>query len=155
MPKRTEIDHGNPFEAFRRLVYLHNVQQLAPQMGLKPGTLYNKADADAESHNQPTLRDVVQLTRLTGDTRVLDALCEMFDRAAFDVTPHAQASDDALLELIARMGVESGEFHAAVLQALVSHKFTVADLQAIRAEAFDLVGALMTLVQRVEGLLDE
>jgi hypothetical protein len=155
MPKRTEIDHGNPFEAFRRLVYLHNVQQLAPQMGLKPGTLYNKADADAESHNQPTLRDVVQLTRLTADTRVLDALNEMFDRAAFDVAPHAQASDEALLELLARMGVESGEFHAAVLQALVSHKFTVADLQAIRAEAFDLVGALMTLVQRVEGLLDE
>jgi len=155
MPKRTEIDHGNPFEAFRRLVYLHNVQQLAPQMGLKPGTLYNKADADAESHNQPTLRDVVQLTRLTADTRVLDALNEMFDRAAFDVAPHAQASDEALLELIARMGVESGEFHAAVLQALVAHKFTRADLQAIRAEAFDLVGALMTLVQRVEGLLDE
>lgn len=155
MPKRSEIDHGNPFEAFRRLVYLHNVQQLAPQMGLKPGTLYNKADADADSHNQPTLRDVVQLTRLTADTRVLDALNEMFDRAAFDVAPHAKASDEALLELIARMGVESGEFHAAVLEALVAHKFTRADLQAIRAEAFDLVGALMTLVQRVEGLLDE
>lgn len=155
MPKRSEIDHGNPFEAFRRLVYLHNVQQLAPQMGLKPGTLYNKADADADSHNQPTLRDVVQLTRLTADTRVLDALNEMFDRAAFDVAPHAQVSDEALLELIARMGVESGEFHAAVLEALVSHKFTRADLQSIRAEAFDLVGALMTLVQRVEGLLDE
>jgi hypothetical protein len=155
MPKKDEIDHANPFEAFRRLVYLHDVKRLAPQMGMKPGTLWNKADADTDSHNQPTLRDVVSLTQLTGDTRVLDALNEMFGRAAFDVSPHAQASDDALLELITRMGVESGEFHAAVLQALVAKKFTVADLQAIRAEAFDLVGALMTLVHRVEGLLDE
>lgn len=155
MPTRTELDHANPFEAFRTLVYRHGVPELARELGQRPGTLYNKADADADSHNQPTLRDVVQVTRLTGDTRVLDALNEMFDRAAFDVAPHAQASDEALLELIARMGVESGEFHAAVLEALVAHKFTRADLQAIRAEAFDLVGALMTLVKRVEGLLDE
>lgn len=155
MPAKTEVDHANPFEAFRRLVYLHDVPRLAPQLGMKAGTLYNKADADTDSHNQPTLRDVVALTRLTGDTRVLDALNEMFGRAAFDAVPQADASDEALLELITRMGSESGQFHAAVRHALVSKKFTVSDLQSIRAEAFDLVSALMTLVVRVEGLLDE
>lgn len=155
MPKRTEVDHANPFEAFRHLVYLHDVPTLARDMGLRPGTLYNKADADAESHNQPTLRDVVQITQRTGDTRVLDALNEMFDRAAFDVAPLTHASDEALLELITRMGTESGEFHKAVHDALVNRDFTRKHLQQIRGEAFDLVGALMTLVARVEGLLDE
>jgi hypothetical protein len=155
MPMKDEIDHANPFEAFRRLVYLHNVPKLAPQMGMKPGTLYNKADADAESHNQPTLRDVVALTRLTGDTRVLDALNEMFDRAAFDVAPHSAASDEALLELLLTLGNESGEFHGAVRQALASKRFGRADLQRIRGEAFDMVSALMTLTTRLEGLVDD
>lgn len=155
MPLKSEIDHANPFEAFRNLVYLHDVPKLAADMGMRPGTLYNKADADLDSHNQPTLRDVVMLTRQSGDFRVLDALNEMFDRAAFNVRPHACASDAALLELVTHMAVESGEFHSAVRQALLAKKFTAADLQRIREEAFDLVGALMTLVARVEGLLDE
>ncbi|MGE0350933.1 phage regulatory CII family protein [Hydrogenophaga sp.] len=155
MSKKPEIGAANPFEAFRNVVYLHDVPTLASDMGMRPGTLYNKADADHDSHNQPTLRDVVMVTRLSGDMRILDALNEMFNRAAFDVAPYACASDAALLELITKMGVESGEFHAAVRQALLAKKFTAPDLQRIREEAFDLVGALMTLVARVEGLLDE
>lgn len=55
----------SPFEAFRQLAYTFGVAELAQHMGLKPGTLYNKADADEETHHQPTLRDVVLATRLT------------------------------------------------------------------------------------------
>lgn len=155
MPRNHELDHANPFEAFRRLVYLHDVKRLAPQMGMKAGTLYNKADADTDSHNQPTLRDVVSLTQLTGDMRVLDALNELFGRAAFDVAPHAQVSDAALLELLTQLGIEKGEFHRALHTALADGKFTAKELQQIRATAFDMVGALMTLVARLEGLRDE
>lgn len=154
MRKQNELDHANPFEAFRQLVYLHDVKALAAQMGMKPGTLWNKADADADSHNQPTLRDVVALTQRTGDTRVVDALNEMFGRAAFDVAPHAQVSDSALLELLTQLGIEKGEFHQALHDALADGRFTVKELQLIRGRAFDLVSALMTLVARVEGLLD-
>lgn len=155
MPSKHEIDHANPFEAFRRVVYRHDVKRLAPQMGMKAGTLYNKADADTDSHNQPTLRDVVALTQLTGDTSVLDAMNEMFGRAAFDVAPHAQVSDSALLELLTKLGIEKGDFHKALHDALTDGKFSLQELQQIRATAFDLVGALMTLVARVEGLRDE
>jgi hypothetical protein len=58
---------------FRQLCYAHGVPALAEKMGLKPGTLYNKADSDDETHHQPTLRDVLLATRLTDDYRVLDA----------------------------------------------------------------------------------
>src|SRR3990167_3060622 len=114
---------ANPFEAFRQLVYTFGVVELAPQMGLKPGTLYNKADADEDTHHQPSLRDVVLATRLTGDMRVLDALNEHFGRASFDVTSMAQVSDEALLELLTKLGSESGEFHGALYAALVDKKF--------------------------------
>ena len=146
---------ANPFEAFRQLVYTFGVVELAPQMGLKPGTLYNKADADEDTHHQPSLRDVVLATRLTGDLRVLDALNEHFGRACFDCTPLTHISDEALLELLLTLHKESGEFHSVMRSALIDRNFNPASLNVIRAEAFDMVSALMTLVARLEGLLDE
>ena len=148
---------GSPQEAFRQLVYSHapGVADLALQMGLRPGTLYNKADADGESHHQPTLRDVVLATRLTGDLRVLDALEDAFGRAGFAVGDFSHCSDAALLELLAKVGAEHGEFHAALHFALLDKKFSAMELNKVRAEAFDAVGALMTLVARLEGLVDE
>jgi hypothetical protein len=146
---------GSPFEAFRQLVYTFGAIDLAQQMGVNPGTLYNKADADADTHHQPTLRDVMLATRLTGDMRVLDAMNESFGRAAFDVKPLAHVSDEALLELFLTLGKEVGEFHSAARAALMERNFNAQSLNSIRAEAFDLVSALMTLVTRLEGLLDE
>lgn len=152
---RVTADHpANVFEAFRQLAYSYGVPELAKAMGVKPGTLYNKADADGETHHQPTLRDVVLATELTADMRVLDALDEQFGRAAFDVRPMAQVSDEALLELLTKLGSESGQFHTALHRALIGKTFTPADLNCIRAEAFDMVSALMTLVKRLEGLVD-
>lgn len=154
MSKKCEA-HGNPYEAFKRLIYSNGVPYMARLMGLKPGSLYNKADADIESLAQPTLRDLVTATQNTGDCSVLDALDEMFGRAAFNTTGHENKSDQALLELLTALGRENGEFHCALHAALIDKKFSTQDLNLIRAEAFDLVSALMTLVHRVEGLVDD
>lgn len=145
---------ANPFEAFRQLAYSFGVVELATQMGLKPGTLYNKADADEDTHHQPTLRDVLLVTRLTQDMRVLDSLNEAFNRAAFDVSACAAKSDDALLELFTDYGAESGEFCAALRAGLRSKKFSAEDFVLIKSEALDVVASLMTLVHRLEGLVD-
>lgn len=146
---------SNPFEAFRQLVYTYGVVEMAQLMGLKPGTLYNKADADAETHHQPTMRDVILATRLSGDFRVLDSLNESFGRAAFDVSKSAEKSDDALLDLFTAYGAESGEFCTALRNGLRQKRFRADDFVHVRDEAMDVVAALMTLVHRVEGLVDE
>nr|WP_315242130.1 phage regulatory CII family protein [uncultured Albidiferax sp.] len=146
---------ANPFEAFRQVVYTAGAEALSTQMGMRTGTLYNKADADEDTHHQPTLRDVMLATRLTGDMRVLDAMNEAFGRAAFDVRPHTHTSDEALLELVCTLGAEHGQFHSVLRSALIDHNFNRHALNAIRAEAFDVVSALMTLVARLEGLLDD
>ena len=143
------------FQAFREVVYLAGVEQLASRMGYRPGTLYNKADASDDSHNQPTLRDVLLVTQITGDMRVLDALDETFNRAAYDCTEHETVSDEALLELLANLGAESGDFHRELASGLKQRKFSAEQMARIRAEAFDVVGALMTLVHRLEGYVDE
>lgn len=151
---KNETDFANPYEAFRRLV-LQRVQTLSPRMGLKPGTLWNKADADEDSRNQPTLRDVILVTSLTGDMAIIDSLNEMFGRATFDAKSHESTSDAALLELLTAMGIQKGKFHQALHHALVDGKFSQDELKLIRATAYDVIGALMTVVSRVEGLVDE
>jgi hypothetical protein len=146
---------ANPHEAFRQLCYAHGVPALAEKMGLKPGTLYNKADSDDDTHHQPTLRDVMLATRLTEDFRVLDALNEQFGRAAFDIRHTGRMSDEALLELVTGFGAETGDFHRVLRSALLDKRFSVLELAEIRGEALDVIEALMTLVHRLEGLVDD
>lgn len=144
----------SPFEAFRLVCATYGVKEMAERTGMKPGTLWNKCDADVESHHQPTLRDVIAVTRESGDLRVLDSLDRLFGRAAYDVTPGA-VSDAALLELLCRVGSDSGALHTAVGIALADGRFTQQDLVAVRVEAFDLVSSVLCFVQRLEGLVDE
>jgi hypothetical protein len=146
------------YEAFRELVYLQGargVEDAAAFLGIRTGTLYNKADASDDSHSQPTIKDLVQLTHFRADTRAIDALNEMFGRACFDAAKFASHSDEALLELLCTLGSEHGEFHGAVGRALADKRFTADEMANVRAEAFDVVSALMTLVARLEGLVDE
>lgn len=146
------------YEAFRQLVHLdgpRGVEKLADFLGLATGTLYNKADSRSDSHHQPTVRDLIQVTHYRADFRALDALNEHFGRASFDCAQFAGHSDEALLELLCTLGSEHGEFHGALAAALADKRFTPEALQRVRGEAFDVVSALMTLVARLEGLVED
>ena len=145
----------NPFEAFKLAVYRFGVAELAAQLGYRPGTLYNKADADADSHAQPTLRDVVLVTRLTGDHSILDSLDRMFDRVAYAVKPNQPVSDEALLELLCKVGSEQGDLFSAVHLALQDQRMSRQDVERVRLEAHQLIAAVLAFVQRLEGLCDE
>lgn len=145
----------SPFEAFHRVVYEfpEGVKALAELMGRRPGVLYNKADADAESHHQPTLRDVIDVTRESGDTRILESLDRMFNRVGVQLPTGAQVlSDEALLELLCRVGSEHGDMHRALQKALEDGKFADWEVQAVRQEALDLIAAVVTFMHRLEGM---
>lgn len=150
--------HGRGvYEAFSAMVQrdgARGVEALAAFMGTRPGTLYNKANADDATHHQPTLRDLILVTHFLNDFSALDALNEQFGRVCFDCTPLENVSDAALLELACKLGKENGEFHGAMAAALAGN-FTRESLLRVRGEAFDVVAALMTLVARLEGLVDD
>lgn len=146
------------YEEFRQLVMgqgADGVVALASFLGQKPGTLYNKADAGDDSHNQPTVRDLIQATFFRGDLRCVHALARMFGQTCFDAAAYEDTSDEALLELLANLGKESGEFHGALGEGLRAKRFTPEMARRIRAEAFDVVSVLMTLVHRIEDYVDE
>lgn len=159
MPKRYALRRGRAadvFEAFRQAVMLSgDVPALAARMGCRPGTLYNKAEASDDSHNQPTLRDVVLVSQITGDMRIVEALAATFGRVTFDTTNQAGASDEELLHLLSDMGAETGEFHQALAQGLRARSFTPGVMRAIRGEAMDIVAALMTVLHRLEDLVQD
>lgn len=143
----------NPYEAFRLVVYSHGVKELAERLGMSPGVLYNKADANVESQAQPTLRDLVAVTRETGDVRVLESLNRLFGRASVELT-RAPASDAALLELLAHVASEHGAMCSALNLGLGEAGFTHAEFEAVRTEGLDLINAVLQFLQRLEGLVD-
>lgn len=144
----------SPFEAFRAVVTTYGVQDLADRLGMRKGVLWNKADADVESHHQPTLRDVIAITRETQDMRVLESLNRLFDRATLDLRP-VPASDEALLDLLLRVGSEKGQMAQALLSGYADKRFCRDDYMAVRAEAFDVINAVLAFLGRLEGLIDE
>ena len=144
----------SPFEAFRAVAVAYGVKDLAERLSMKPGTLWNKVDADVESHHQPTMRDVIAITRETQDMRILESMNRLFDRATIDLRP-GPVSDEAVLELLLRVSSEKGQMAQALRNGYADTRFCRDDYQAVRAEAFDLINAVLDFVQRLEGLVDE
>ena len=144
----------SPFEAFRVVATTFGVRELAELEGMRPGTLWSKVDADVESHHQPTLRDLIAVTRRTGDMRILESLNRMFDRATLDLRT-GPVSDEAVLELLLRVSSEKGQMAQALRNGYADKRFTQDDYQAVRAEAFDVINAVLDFVQRLEGLIDD
>lgn len=153
MLKKHEVP-VSPFQAFHRVVHAYGAKDLAEELGMRPGTLWNKADADVESHHQPTLRDVIAVTRHTGDMLVLESLNRMFNRATLDMRP-GPVSDAALLDLLCRVGSEKGQMAQALLNGYADGRFCREDYERVRGEAFDLINAVLDFLQRTEGLIDE
>lgn len=144
----------NPYEAFRLVAYTFGVKELAERLGMTPGVLYNKADASVESLAQPTLRDLIAVTRETGDMRVLESLNRLFGRASVELT-HAPACDVALLELLMAVGIEKGQMCEALRLGLEDTRFTRKEFEAVKSEGLDLVNAVLAFLARAEGLIDE
>lgn len=144
-------------QAFRELVYMgkDDVPQLAEFLGYRVGTLYNKADGGDEAHHKPTVLDLIRVTTYRQDLRAIHALAAMFDLACFDVAQFDCTSDEDLLALLTRLGAENGEFHNALHKGLAARRFSREAARQIRAEAFDVVTALMTLLRRLEDLVDD
>lgn len=153
MAKKHEVP-VSPFEAFHKVVHAYGAKDLAEELGMRVGTLWNKADADVESHHQPTLRDLIAITRHTGDMRVLESLNRMFHRATIDMRP-GPVSDAALLDLLCRIGSEKGEMVQRLRTGYADGRWSREDQEAVRGEAFDVINAVLDFVQRLEGLVDE
>lgn len=144
----------DPYEAFRSVVMDADVGDVAQVLGIPRGSLLNKVGGSLSSRAQPTLRDLIVVGKYTGDYRVAESLLRSFNRASFSLAS-GSVSDLALLELLARIGSENGQMYQALLNGYADRKFCRDDFEAVRAEAFDVITAVLNFVVRAEGLIDE
>lgn len=129
------------------------VQALAGKMGAPAGTLYNKLNPHESSHHKLTLQDVIQMTAITGDLRLLKALANTLGCVCFPVPNLHNVSDEALLELINSVGAEGGDFYRAVNVALGRKRPEPRDICRIHKEGLEFIGAIAEAMARTEGLL--
>lgn len=145
------------FQAFNRVVhdFPDGVEKLASRMAVSPGTLYNKANLNESSHHKPTLGDAVLATLATGDHRILHAFAATVGEVCFPLPDFSRVSDSALLELINAIGAEGGDFYRAVNDGMGDRRYTRADHDKVKTEAYEFIAAICEAVGRLEGLVDE
>jgi hypothetical protein len=130
-----------------------SVPALAAKMGMPAGTLYNKLNPHESTHHKLTLQDVIQITAITGDLRLLKALAQTLGCVCFPVPNLHHVSDEALLELINNVGAEGGDFYRAINVALGKKRPEAKDVARIHKEALEFIGAIVEAMTRTEGLL--
>lgn len=129
------------------------VPALAAKMGMPAGTLYNKLNPHESTHHKLTLQDVIQISAITGDLRVMKALAQTLGCVCFPVPNLNHVSDEALLELINNVGAEGGDFYRAVNVALGRKRPEPRDVASIHKEGLEFIGAIVEAMVRTEGLL--
>lgn len=141
-------------EAFRRTVYAWapGVEDLALRMGKTPGVLYNKANLNEPQHHQPTLQDAVVIQVVTGDKQITGAMARLMGGVFIDLTGITGEGDAALLDLVTAWMREQGELFASFHEAYGDGVIDAADFRKIRKEAFDVLQAVLSFLQRVQGL---
>lgn len=145
---------GDVQDAFYRVVHDRDVTKLANQMGISPGTLYNKANCNDTSHHKPTLGEAVLLTNLTGDKRIAQAFAVACGGVFLDLPDFSRLSDVALLEAFSEIAVQGGEFHAAFLGSLTDNRISRGEFNAIHAEAMQWIAAIGEALARIEGIAE-
>lgn len=146
-------------EAARGLVLDFDPAHLSALTGTPAGTLYNKVSDNPENNNKPTLAEGIVWTNLAVASGVADSLRipRAFAQACGGVFVPLHGlgavSDEALLDLVLRRGVEQGEFDEALSKCLEDGRISAEDYALLHREGFEAIGAFLELLYRLEGMV--
>lgn len=144
------------FQAAYRVAhdYPGGAVKLAEMMGINAGTFLNRVNPAQEEHKL-WLGDVVQMQVVSGDHRILHAMAGTLGEVCFTIPVLANVSDEALLELVCKIGAEGGDFYRVVNLGLNNQRFTRAHLAQIKQEGLEFIAAIAETMTRMEGLVDD
>ena len=142
-------------EAFHRVVLDHDVKQLAGQMGMSPGVLYNKANYhdNENNHNKPTLSDAIVLTNISGDKRIAQAFCYAVGGLYHELPDLSHLTLDALFMHILKIEVEGADFWHALHNALKDDdRIDAREYVRIEREAHEWIAAIFEGLARMKEM---
>lgn len=141
--------------AIHQMVHGYGPERLALHTGQSPRVISNKANPNGETTpHLATVADLLLWMKFARDFRPLLEMCRECSFIAFPMPDLSQVSDAALLEHLARIGQEGGEFHAALGHALQDRKLAASEVAKIEAEAHEWIAAIAEGVARIKGMVD-
>ncbi len=128
------------------------IPAVAARIGMSAGVLYNKLAGAEGSHHKLTVADCQQIFLATGRIEHLQALARAMNCVAFPVPDMSKCSDEALLELLAKVHEESGSYHHLLRHVLQDGQIDRGELAAMNKQVFEWIGAIVEAHARVKGL---
>ena len=142
-------------EAIYRFVQDHGAVELARKTGTSSTVIGNKANPDElTTPHLPTVADVLVWQQVTNDHSILRAEAYALGEVCFPLPDLSGVSDACLIEHLAKIGKEGGDFYRALGEGLNGKRFKPADLQRIRREANEWIAAIHEGCARMEGMVD-
>lgn len=142
-------------EAFYRVVHDRDVADLAAQMGMSPGVLYNKSSRNDNdnNHNKPTLADCIILTNLTRDMRIVQAFAHSVGGVFHELPDLSHLSTDALLMQILKIEQEGGDFYRVINSSLEKdNRISKGEYASIEHEAHEFIAAILEGLARMREM---
>lgn len=134
--------------------YPGGAEALAPRMGKSAKVLDSKVNRNEFRHHL-TLREAVQIMGLTGDHRMLRAICRHLGYLdPIRAVVYEGIADEQLLELVAA-ALESGDVSRSLVAALADGRVTQREFESFDEQTIEAMTALAELRDRLRGMVVE
>lgn len=131
-------------------------ESLAPRLGMSAAVLRNKVNTNNATHHL-TLREAVRISALTQDDRILRAAAAECGRVVLDLptADDTDASDMAVLEMVAAVWSKQGDLGTAIHQAFADGVLTPAEFEGIAGAVHRAQTKLTALLRRIESMVEQ
>ena len=134
--------------------YPGGAEALAPRMGKSAKVLDSKVSRNVSTHRL-TLHEAVQIMGLTGDHRMLRAICRHLGYLdPIRAVVYEGIADEQLLELVAA-ALESGDVSRSLVAAWFDGQVSQREFEAFDEQTIEAMTALAELRDRLRGMVVE
>lgn len=135
--------------------YPGGAEALAPRMGKSAKVLDSKVNPKVWTHHL-TLHEAVQIMGLTGDHRMLRAICRHLGYLdPIRAVVYEGIADEQLLELVAAVHSETGDVSRSLVAALADGRVTQREFESFDEQTIEAMTALAELRDRLRGMVVE
>lgn len=128
---------------------------LALRMGIKsPAVLNSKVNPNTETHHL-TLLEATKLMGITGDFRILQAICAAHGKAAIDLPDIPESHrDSCLMDTFLNLGIKKGDVTELFREMLADGRITRGEAIDMAKVIHDMHVLLATLEQQINTCIE-
>lgn len=136
--------------AFRDVCRGHvaGIEDLAARIGRQPRVLENKCNPESE-HHTPTLTDAAQVTQVTGDPQIVEALAHLANGVFVPLPKLGTHEEDQVLILMANWCAENEKWLRKFAAFKADGKLSPREQDELREQATKIQQKLLTLMHGV------